>query len=225
VTAGSGSPRARRFRRGASASADARTERGLTLIETLISVWIIGAVMVAMSGALFTMAKASSNNATRSKWDLEFARYVELVRAAPYIPCAGANGQPTYDVKSGYVAPTGATVASAVALWQQISPTDTTVNTANLAFGLINNVPGGFRFATGAGSLNAVTTPSSGTAWEKRTRCALPPTGETSAIPVQADDGIQIVYLALTAPPDAARTVFIVKRCDGIEQCSPPEAF
>jgi hypothetical protein len=45
--------------RRVSARAD---ESGVTLVEILVSVWIVGAVVTAMSAALFTMVRTSDTN-------------------------------------------------------------------------------------------------------------------------------------------------------------------
>jgi type II secretory pathway pseudopilin PulG len=82
-------------------STDDAAERGLTLVELLITVWIMGAVMVTLIGALFTMTKASDFQRRLAAVDVELRHYAEALRSATYLPCAGqtdaaSNTLPTY---------------------------------------------------------------------------------------------------------------------------------
>jgi prepilin-type N-terminal cleavage/methylation domain-containing protein len=70
----------------------ASSERGFTLIEMLIAVWIIGAILVAMVGGLFTMIRASDLSRRQALVESEVRRYAEAIRAAPYHACAASTG-------------------------------------------------------------------------------------------------------------------------------------
>jgi prepilin-type N-terminal cleavage/methylation domain-containing protein len=65
-------------------------ERGFTLVEMLISVWIVGAVMTAMMGALITMSRASDIENRTTIAETELRHYSEIVRGLSYKPCATA---------------------------------------------------------------------------------------------------------------------------------------
>ncbi len=67
---------------------DDAIERGFTLVEMLITVWIMGALVVTMSGAIFTMIRGSDLTRQRTLVEAELRRYADAVRAAPYQDCA-----------------------------------------------------------------------------------------------------------------------------------------
>jgi type II secretory pathway pseudopilin PulG len=109
VTAGLGSGRGAFARR--SRDANARDEEGFTLVEILITLWIMGAVMVALIGALFTMTKASDLSKRTTIAETELRRYAEAVRAVPYTACQDADTYETAITNAGlYTPPTGFTV-------------------------------------------------------------------------------------------------------------------
>jgi hypothetical protein len=80
-------------RRGAAAD-----ERGLSLVECLITVWILGAVVTAISGALFVMIRASDLDRRRALVETELRRYSEAIRGAEYVECATNwdHAEPSY---------------------------------------------------------------------------------------------------------------------------------
>jgi prepilin-type N-terminal cleavage/methylation domain-containing protein len=77
-------------------------ERGYTLVEMLVTVWILGAVMTALCAALFTMSKSSDYNRRLTLAETELRAYAEALQAAPYVPCEGMSGVAN---GSGYVNP------------------------------------------------------------------------------------------------------------------------
>jgi prepilin-type N-terminal cleavage/methylation domain-containing protein len=94
----------------------AADERGFTLIETLITVWILGAVITAMMLALITVVRVSDQNSRTTLAEQELRRYAEVIRSLDYIPCESdpdvvgsyqANADQAY-VDAGYTRPAGA---------------------------------------------------------------------------------------------------------------------
>ena len=83
-------------------------ERGFTLIEMVVTVWILGAVIVALSGALFTSIRFSGLEQQKATAEVELRKAVEAVRAAPYVPCENVSTAPNYNAyQSAYASPTG----------------------------------------------------------------------------------------------------------------------
>lgn len=82
-------------------------ERGFSLIEILIAVWILGAVMTTMCSALLLALQSSSQESRRTALEVELRHYAEAVKAAPYAPCADPLNLGTY-VPSKYTTATGA---------------------------------------------------------------------------------------------------------------------
>jgi Tfp pilus assembly protein PilV len=99
VAAGQGSRRAGRRRRLFTSRQRGADERGVTLVEVVITIWILGAVMVTMSSALFSVIKTSDLARRQALAEVELRHYAEAIRQAPYIPCAQL-----YPNLSGYTA-------------------------------------------------------------------------------------------------------------------------
>ncbi len=57
----------------------------------LITVWILGAVIVSMCGALFTLTKASDFNRRSATVEAELRTYADALRATPYHSCAASS--------------------------------------------------------------------------------------------------------------------------------------
>jgi prepilin-type N-terminal cleavage/methylation domain-containing protein len=85
VAAGLGSGRGKRSRR--SRDTGTRGEPGYTLIEILIAVTLLGAVTVAMMGALFTVSSVSASQQATTIAESEARRLAEFMRAWPYASC------------------------------------------------------------------------------------------------------------------------------------------
>jgi type II secretory pathway pseudopilin PulG len=88
-----------------------RAEEGFTLVEILISVWIMGAVMVALVGAIFTMSRGSDLARRTTIAETELRRVEEFVRNAPYEPCISTTTHYT----DPYILATGGTAGSIAA--------------------------------------------------------------------------------------------------------------
>lgn len=67
---------------------DGAREAGETLVELLVSITIIGTVVVAVVGALSSVAANAHGQRTDARAQAVIARYAERVRATPLIPCA-----------------------------------------------------------------------------------------------------------------------------------------
>jgi hypothetical protein len=68
-----------------------RNERAYTLIEVVITVWIMGAIVVTLMGSLFTMIKANDLTNRKASLDLELRRWTDAIREAPYQECASST--------------------------------------------------------------------------------------------------------------------------------------
>ena len=66
-------------------------QEGFTLVEILISVWIMGAIMVSLIGALFTMTRTSDINRKTTEAESEMRDLEAAVRCRSYKTKA-ANG-------------------------------------------------------------------------------------------------------------------------------------
>jgi type II secretory pathway pseudopilin PulG len=96
VTAGLGSGRRARARRTDPVAVERAREQGFTLVETLITVWIMDAIMVALIGALFTMTRASDIARKRTLGEAALRDFEEAVQEYPYQPCAFQTGHGDY---------------------------------------------------------------------------------------------------------------------------------
>jgi prepilin-type N-terminal cleavage/methylation domain-containing protein len=121
MAAGLGSgPRVRAFlRRPKLSRARDEAQHGFTLVEILITVWILGALMVAFMGGLVTMMNSSEEQRRVSTAETELRRFAESVRDYPYEACWTAS---QYDaaVKVGYTSPAGFTPSvSSITYWNE----------------------------------------------------------------------------------------------------------
>src|SRR5690606_24061618 len=78
----------RRTRTDESGRAEARAERGDTLIEILVSVVIMGLVGAAVLGALMTAARASAIHRVIANAEVAGRSFAGALADTPYIPCA-----------------------------------------------------------------------------------------------------------------------------------------
>jgi prepilin-type N-terminal cleavage/methylation domain-containing protein len=70
------------------------TERGLTLVELLVSVVIVGFIATAMMLSLTLSTKSSDMQRRGTLAAAEGRRYIEYIRARPYHNCAGKDTAP-----------------------------------------------------------------------------------------------------------------------------------
>ncbi len=179
-------------------SARAGDEAGVTLVEILVTVWIMGAVVTAMSGALFTMVKSSDINRRQSLAEAELRRFAETVRRTKYIACAG--GATSGGTQTQYSDPTifasSYQFTAETTFWEQSSPTSLTVD------------PATFVSASDLNSRHSHAGDDDET-FANRDLCD-PADGPTD----QRDDGIQLVTLEVhdAGQPVASATTTVLKR-------------
>ena len=81
----------------------ARDEEGTTLVELLVAVAILGVAFVAVLGGMLTSVTASDVHRKQADGLALLTRNAELVKAVPYVPCAGpAVYQAALSVASGF---------------------------------------------------------------------------------------------------------------------------
>ena len=89
---------------------DTRADRGETLLELLIAVAILGIVVVAIIGTLFTSILVSDSHAkqaTAQEYVHDYAEAIEnVVAGGGYVSCATIS---TYQSPTGFALPTGYT--------------------------------------------------------------------------------------------------------------------
>jgi prepilin-type N-terminal cleavage/methylation domain-containing protein len=112
----------------------ARETAGLTLIELLITVTILGIIATAMGGTLTATVMHSASNRDDSVLDAEIRRAIDAVRSTPYIACG--YGEETDDPEGPEIGygnnlpaatdrPSGMTMSvSSVNYWNGVSGSD-----------------------------------------------------------------------------------------------------
>jgi prepilin-type N-terminal cleavage/methylation domain-containing protein len=92
MTGGHGSGLRARVRARFSGVGQSANERGFTLIETVITVWILGLVSTTFVAVLFGMTTSAYTQDRVAAGDAEVRRAADWVSAKQYIPCAGSTG-------------------------------------------------------------------------------------------------------------------------------------
>jgi len=87
----------------------ARSERGETLVEIMVTISIMGIAFVSLLGGLATAIRLSGTHRGQANADVVLVSAVESVKAQAYEPCPGASNSsytPTQDVTlpSGWAA-------------------------------------------------------------------------------------------------------------------------
>ncbi len=172
-------------------------ERGFTLVEMLITVWILGAIVTAFAGAMFTMIRSSSLERTETLLETELRHYSEAVQAQAYWACADMLPTNPYLTPPGYTSSTSPAVnpsVTSMSYWYEPALGSSDFST--------------FKSST---QLHTITA-GSGTTFATRDDC-----DNTKTL---QDDGVQQVTLRVT---DSASGIFlettITKRAT---LCSPP---
>lgn len=100
------------------------TSRGETLVETLLSVVLLGILTVGILGALVATTTASDVDAKQAASEPGLRSYAEAWARVPYAPCTAGSSTNPYGATSppGFTAPAGyvASVAS-VTFWNGTS--------------------------------------------------------------------------------------------------------
>jgi prepilin-type N-terminal cleavage/methylation domain-containing protein len=100
--------RVRAFRRRNAAGSDAG---GFTLIETLISVVILGMISTTFMGGLILMERGSAMQRASAAADMEMRRYMDWIQSVTYTSCANpASGH----YVTGFVASDATVLTSAI---------------------------------------------------------------------------------------------------------------
>ena len=114
-----------------ASSARRQTERGETLIETLIAVVLLAILSTGIVASLGTNIRVSSFDAGLAGSEATLRSYAQAWQNAPYLPCTtsanpyGTSPPPGFTVPTGYTA----TLVSPVKVWDS-----TTGVTNNMAF-------------------------------------------------------------------------------------------
>lgn len=88
--------------------ARSRRDAGLTLVEVLLAVSILGIGVVVIVGGMMTSIKVSEQGRRSAEGQAAIRAYAEAVTGAPYVACASSYAAP------GFTVPTGWTAASPV---------------------------------------------------------------------------------------------------------------
>ena len=84
----------------------ARDERGETLVESLVTVTILGTVVVAVMFGLATAVNLSKTQRDRADAAVVLAAAADAVDSATYVPCPGVSTA-SYDPTAGVTLPSG----------------------------------------------------------------------------------------------------------------------
>lgn len=94
---------------------DPRHEDGLTLVEVLLAIAILGLGVVVIVGGMMTSIKVSSQGRQSAESQTTLRGYAEAVAGASYVDCAVATSYSTATI--GYTAPSGYVPTLAVSYW------------------------------------------------------------------------------------------------------------
>jgi prepilin-type N-terminal cleavage/methylation domain-containing protein len=94
---------------------DPRHEAGLTLVEVLLAIAILGIGVVVIVGGMMTSIKVSAQGRQSAESQTTLRGYAEAVAGASYVDCAVATSYSTTVI--GYTAPTGYVPTLAVSYW------------------------------------------------------------------------------------------------------------
>jgi type II secretory pathway pseudopilin PulG len=110
MTGGHGSGLRARVRARFTEERHSANERGFTLVETVITVWILGLVSTTFIAVLFGMTSAAYTQDRVAAVDAEVRRAADWISAKQYIPCAGSTGAaPATDYLGGFARTAGFT--------------------------------------------------------------------------------------------------------------------
>ena len=121
MTGGHGSGLRARVRARFSGVGQPADERGFTLIETVITVWILGLVSTTFIAVLFGMTSAAYTQDRVAAVDAEVRRAADWISAKDYLICAGATGAtPASEYLGGFATTTGYSYAVTVRFSQRV---------------------------------------------------------------------------------------------------------
>jgi prepilin-type N-terminal cleavage/methylation domain-containing protein len=120
-----------------------RGDAGVTLVELLVTVVILGVVFVAILGGMATGMVVSDLHRKQATAETIIRSYAEAVKPAPYTVCAGtaayAASAVGYSVPAG-LRPTYAVSVAAVRYWQPGGSTGSFVSSLGSCPGSDNNL-------------------------------------------------------------------------------------
>jgi type II secretory pathway pseudopilin PulG len=102
----------------------AREELGETLVETLLTVALLGILATGIVGAMASVIRASDFDAKQAGSEVVLRSYAEARTHAPYLPCTAGQSTNPYGSSSpsGFVAPANYTATvSTVTFWNGTS--------------------------------------------------------------------------------------------------------
>ncbi len=88
------------------------SDSGLTLVEVLLAVSILGVGVLVLVGGMMTSIKVSGQGRVAAEGQAGLRAYAESVSSAAYVDCAGSYASPGFTPPSGWVAS-----APAVTYW------------------------------------------------------------------------------------------------------------
>jgi prepilin-type N-terminal cleavage/methylation domain-containing protein len=84
---------------------------GVTLVECILAIAILGIAFVALMGGMFTFQTAATNHSRQADGADYIRQYAEVVSALPYQTCTASY------VASGFTAPAGWTASLTTQYW------------------------------------------------------------------------------------------------------------
>jgi type II secretory pathway pseudopilin PulG len=92
-----------------------RSDAGLTLVEVLLAVAVLGIGVVVIVGGMMTSIKVSSQGRASSESQMVVRAYAEAVSGATYVNCATATSYSHATL--GFTPPTGYAASLVVSYW------------------------------------------------------------------------------------------------------------
>lgn len=92
-------------------------QAGMTLVEAMVTIVLVGVAFAALMGGLWTSVVASDYNVKRTTAEATARAYLELIKRTPYTNCASS-----YDT-SGFVSPGFTASIVDVDYWDPVSGT------------------------------------------------------------------------------------------------------
>jgi prepilin-type N-terminal cleavage/methylation domain-containing protein len=94
-------------------------DAGVTLVELLVAVAIMGVAFAAIIGGMYTYTVGSATHRSQADVQLQLRTYAESIAEAPFVTCPTA----VYANAAAYTAPAGFTVTNTTKLWDTATST------------------------------------------------------------------------------------------------------
>jgi prepilin-type N-terminal cleavage/methylation domain-containing protein len=108
------------------------SEEGVTLIELVITIAILGITFVALLGGMFTFQTSATYHARQADGADYIRQYAEVVSTLPYQPCPAAYVASGFSVPAGWTAALSATYWNGTAFTATCPTTDTGLDAVHL---------------------------------------------------------------------------------------------